>query len=176
MTKALLILGFLLFVCLNGPLSMAAKKQSKSFHQLQHPFGLGIILGEPTGISAKYYLSRQNALDFALAYSFGNAVGIITDYVWHKRGFFGKSSEFVSQLVAYYGAGGYLEFKSGNTNAGKGKSSNSEVRLAIRVPFGIDWMIPKSQIGLSLELVPGLRFIPGIAVILQGGIAGRYYF
>jgi hypothetical protein len=32
-----------------------------------HGFGMGIILGEPTGISAKLWTSRDNAFDFAAA-------------------------------------------------------------------------------------------------------------
>lgn len=35
-----------------------------------HGFGMGIILGEPTGLSAKAWTSNDNAFDFALAWSF----------------------------------------------------------------------------------------------------------
>ena len=31
---------------------------------------LGVILGEPTGLSAKYWMSQETALDFGAAWSF----------------------------------------------------------------------------------------------------------
>ncbi len=34
-------------------------------------FGLGVIIGEPTGISAKLWTSPINALDFGLGWSYG---------------------------------------------------------------------------------------------------------
>ena len=33
-------------------------------------FGLGVILGEPTGFSGKYWVDQDHAFDFGLAYSF----------------------------------------------------------------------------------------------------------
>ncbi len=36
----------------------------------QKDFGLGIILGEPTGVSGKLWTSSENAFDFAAAWSF----------------------------------------------------------------------------------------------------------
>ena len=33
-------------------------------------FGIGVILGEPTGLSGKYWISPERAFDAALAYSF----------------------------------------------------------------------------------------------------------
>ncbi len=48
-------------------------------------FGLGIILGEPTGVSAKLWTSGENAFDFAAAWSFKDDGHLLlqADYVWH---------------------------------------------------------------------------------------------
>ena len=35
-----------------------------------HEFGLGIQLGEPTGLNGKLWTGRSNAFDFTLAWSF----------------------------------------------------------------------------------------------------------
>jgi hypothetical protein len=48
-------------------------------------FGLGIILGEPTGISAKYWTGSTTALDFGLGYSFekNSRMHLHADYLFH---------------------------------------------------------------------------------------------
>ncbi len=48
-------------------------------------FGLGVILGEPTGLSGKYWTSSTNAIDGGLAWSFRHAgfFHVHADYLWH---------------------------------------------------------------------------------------------
>src|SRR4030065_2816368 len=77
-----------------------------------HGFGMGIILGEPTGLSAKAWTSSDNAFDFALAWSFrdyhrdndnNNNDGDVllqADYVWH---FFNAISVSSGKLPIYVG-------------------------------------------------------------------------
>jgi hypothetical protein len=43
---------------------------SLSVTYAQKDFGIGIILGDPTGVSAKVYTGSENAFDFAAAWSF----------------------------------------------------------------------------------------------------------
>ena len=53
----------------------------------QKGFGLGVVLGEPTGISAKYWLTSGGALDFGLGYSFTSSNSVFdfyADYVFHS--------------------------------------------------------------------------------------------
>ena len=42
-----------------------------------HGFGLGIIFGEPTGLSAKLWTSKVNAFDFGLGWSVGGDRSLI---------------------------------------------------------------------------------------------------
>src|SRR6185369_16680801 len=47
-------------------------------------FGVGIILGEPTGITAKLYLQDDQAIQAALGFAFiGNGLHAHVDYVFH---------------------------------------------------------------------------------------------
>ena len=57
---------------------------TSSFAQSEN-FGLGAIIGKPTGISGKYWLNNENAIDAALGYSFENnsSINIHADYLWH---------------------------------------------------------------------------------------------
>jgi len=51
-------------------------------------FGLGVILGEPTGISWKAWTGSRSAIDGAVAWSFEKeaAVHLHADLLWHNFG------------------------------------------------------------------------------------------
>ena len=76
-------------------------------------FGLGLIIGEPTGISAKYWTSSVNAFDFGLGWSIGgdrigkykgfydggSRIHFHMDYLWHSFNAIHSSERF----PLYYG-------------------------------------------------------------------------
>src|SRR3989304_8372858 len=70
-----------------------------------HGFGMGLILGEPTGLSAKLWTSGDNAFDFAAAWSFKGDGSLLlqADYVWH---FFNLMPVSPGKLPLYIGIGG----------------------------------------------------------------------
>jgi hypothetical protein len=143
-----------------------------------HPFGLGIVLGEPTGLSAKYWVTSHHAVDFGLAYSFNSFVYIFADYLFHFPGAFGTSSRFVTQLNPYIGIGGIF---LGSTSSGRVDnkyftSGGSSAGVGLRLPLGIEWSPGEPPLGIFVELVPGIGIIPSTFGFLEGGIGVRYYF
>ncbi|MDP2038345.1 MAG: hypothetical protein Q8L04_13255, partial [Ignavibacteria bacterium] len=79
-------------------------------------FGIGVIIGEPTGLSAKYWLDKNKALDFSLAYSFVqsvNALSIHCDYIYHDYDVI-KSD---LRIPVYYGFGARLRVGNDDKNA-----------------------------------------------------------
>jgi hypothetical protein len=126
----------------------------------QGKFGLGIILGEPTGISAKVWTTGTTAVDGAIAWSFANesALHIHADFLLHNFSVFSK----VAPL--YYGIGGRIKFREDDT------------RIGIRVPVGVAYDIPSTQIDLFLEIVPLLNLNPSTSFTMNGAIGGRFYF
>ena len=52
----------------------------------EYGFGAGIVLGEPTGISLKYWTKPTNAWDAGVAWGFGRegAFHLHADHLWHK--------------------------------------------------------------------------------------------
>ena len=138
-------------------------------------FGLGVIIGEPTGLSAKYWLSHDNALDFGLGWSVGsNWVGrdrghdyrgrrvhFHMDYLWHSFNAIHSNQRF----PLYYGIGGRL-----NTGTGYDES------LALRGVIGIVWLPLNTPADIFIEVVPSLELLPGTGFGLDAGIGARYYF
>ncbi len=125
-------------------------------------FGLGIILGEPTGLSAKLWTGSENAFDFAAAWSFkgdGNLL-LQVDYVWHSFNLINVSS---GRLPLYYGIGG------------RAILSDDPV-VGVRIPVGLDYQFADAPIDIFLELAPILDLVPETDFDLGGGIGVRFWF
>jgi hypothetical protein len=126
----------------------------------QGKFGLGIILGEPTGISTKVWMPGNTAIDGAIAWSFANksALHIHADFLLHNFNVFSRV------VPLYYGIGGRIKFRE------------SETRIGVRIPVGIAYDIPSTQIDLFLEIVPLLNLNPSTSFTMNGAVGGRFYF
>jgi hypothetical protein len=128
----------------------------------QKDFGLGIILGEPTGVSAKLWTSGENAFDFAAAWSFQGEGNLLlqADYVWHIFRLIPVES---GRLPFYVGVGTEVIF------------SDNPV-LGVRVPLGLDYLFANAPVDIFVELVPILRLAPSTDFDFAGGIGARYWF
>jgi len=120
--------------------------------------GLGIILGEPTGLSGKMWTGGNTAVDGAAAWSFGDngALHLHADYLFHKNDLL----EFAS---LYYGLGARVKL-------------TDDVQVGIRIPFGLVHNLESAPIDIFLEIVPGLNLIPETNFGINGGLGARFYF
>ena len=125
-------------------------------------FGLGIILGEPTGVSAKLWTSSSNAFDFAAAWSFKGDGHLLlqADYVWHIFNLIPVSS---GKLPFYVGIGGRIIFAD-------------DPLIGARVPLGLDYLFADAPVDIFVELVPILDLAPETDFDFGGGIGARYWF
>jgi hypothetical protein len=152
----------------------------KSFAQdgdfgTRHNFGLGVMIGEPTGISAKLWTSNGNAFDFGLGWSMsgnqfgsnngyyngGSRIHFHMDYLWHSF----DTIHSTERLPLYYGFGGRI-------NSGAGHASS----LAIRGVLGIAWLPRGFPIDVFLEVAPSLQLTSSTGFGVDGGIGARYFF
>jgi hypothetical protein len=119
-------------------------------------FGLGIMVGAPTGLAGKYYLATRSttAIDFGIGtYYYGyydrDALHIHGDFLWHPVALASTPS---FQLPYYIGVGARLldhdeYYRDGRWWAGA-------TRLGVRVPFGIAFDFTRVPLDLFVELVP----------------------
>ena len=129
----------------------------------QKGFGLGVVLGEPTGISAKFWLTPGTALDFGLGYSFTSSNSLFdfyVDYVFHNSNMINSEENF----VIYYGPGARLNIKE------------STSRLGVRGVIGLLWLPRGTNFDVFVEVAPILDIIPETKFDFSGGIGGRYFF
>jgi hypothetical protein len=127
--------------------------------------GFGVIVGEPTGLSAKFWLGGNTAVDAAAAWSVYRyaALHVHGDFLWHS---FDLLKVSPGQLPLYLGIGGRLKLAS----------DNYKTRVGMRVPFGLEYLFDELPIGLFLEVVPILNLLPETGFDMNGAIGGRFYF
>src|SRR5947209_3764573 len=69
----------------------AMRYQSHSSNwEHEHPFGLGVILGEPTGFNAAYQFTREVGMDVGLTYSFREYFMTYADATYSFRDLFSR--------------------------------------------------------------------------------------
>jgi hypothetical protein len=131
-------------------------------HAQDRGFGLGIILGEPTGVSGKLWTSGTNAFDFGAAWSFSGDGNLLlqADYVWH---IFRLIPVPEGKLPFYVGVGGRVVF-------------SDNAKIGVRVPLGLDYMFSNAPVDIFVELVPILNLAPSTDFDFNGGIGARYWF
>jgi hypothetical protein len=125
-------------------------------------FGLGIILGEPTGISGKQWLSETSAVDGAAAWNFGSGgrLHIHATYLLHNYDVFNVKE---GRLPLYYGIGGRIAFAK-QTVAG------------LRGVVGAAYHFSGAPVDAFLEIAPIMDLVPGTSFHVHGGIGARFFF
>lgn len=127
--------------------------------------GLGLIGGEPTGLSAKVWAGSRVGFDAAVAWSVWRyaALHVHADVLLHTRN---KVYEGIGFLPLYAGVGGRVKLSSGS----------NPLLVGLRVPFGAEYVLPFMPLGFFLEVVPVANVIPSIGLDWNGAAGFRYYF
>lgn len=137
------------------------------------PFGLGIILGEPSGLSLKLFIDRRHAFDAAIDYSLVDDVLYLhADYLLHFSGWAVRGGT-PHQFVPYVGIGGKIAVRDRDRH---GHDDDRSGALGVRVPLGIAWLPGRLPIDIFLEIVPGLFILPETDPDLDAGLGLRYFF
>lgn len=139
-------------------------------------FGLGIILGDPTGISFKVWTSKTTAFDGGFAWSFGkyDAVHIHADYLWHSLNLAQITPN--NWLYMHYGIGGRFVAAGSDEDANVNDENDTKARIGIRIPIGIDYRLRTTPVDFFIEVAPVFDVVPETELSFNAGIGVRYYF
>lgn len=140
------------------------------------PFGLGLVIGDPTALTMKYDQSSNDAFDFGLAFNFDKWILVYGDYQYKFAGAFRSAP----QLTPYLGIGAVIVGSNRSLDDTRHyqyftSTTSSKVAMGLRVPLGLEWR-PNAPIGVFIEIAPGVALIPATASFIQGGLGIRYYF
>lgn len=141
-------------------------------------FGAGIMVGEPTGVSVKGWLSADRAIDGGLAWSLRGAsyFSIHADYLFHNMELIKLNK---GRLPLYYGPGVRLRSWTGDRYWDHGRwygYEGSRARLGVRFPVGLDYLPDNSPVDVFLEVAPALDLLPSTSFDIGAAIRVRYWF
>lgn len=165
-----------LALLLISTLFMTSSVQAKDYPD--QALGAGFVLGNPSALSAKYWMDSKRALDAALAFSVSDYVLVHANYLMHFPGFFKTQNPYVNRMVPYIGGGLVFVIAQKDRSTGDGfvGKKSGAFGLGIRMPLGIEWLIKEVPLGVYLEAAPGLALTPSTSGFIQGGLGVRYYF
>lgn len=130
----------------------------------RNKFGIGVIIGEPTGITGKYMLNNKNAIDAGVGWKTGgdNELHIYGDYLFHLYDVIEVPK---GQLPIYFGGGARWVSRE-----------DKDDKFGIRVPIGVEYLFEDLPLGAFIELVPVLNLTPDTDFDLEAGTGIRYFF
>jgi len=109
-------------------------------------YELGVIVGEPTGLSAKQNLGGNKALDAAAAWSFSGekSLSLHSDYLWFRNEVIKVEK---GRLPLYYGVGARLKLQDRSV-------------IGARFPVGLQYFFQGGKFTCFLEIAPILDLLP----------------
>lgn len=179
-------------------LGLMAPDLSAQSSERSGKFGLGLVLGDPTGFNAKYWLNNRNALDFMLGW---NSFGYRRSYYRDDR-CYGYDFRVNNPNRCYdYREDGY-RWDQFHFHMDYLVHRFDIIRADIPIPvyFGggvqyeyrrywedLSWLGPRGTIGIAMmpktipfdfffELAPVFYILPGPEFNLNGGIGARFWF
>jgi hypothetical protein len=138
--------------------------------------GVGIMIGEPTGIAAKLYLMDDQAVQAAVGLTFvSGGFQAHADYVFHPW-ILEEREAFT--LPAYVGPGIRL------MQHAAGRDGDDDFRIGARAVAGLLFDFKEVPLDAFVEVagIVEVRFgsddpnVNGLGLALNGGIGARYYF
>ncbi|MCO5142244.1 MAG: hypothetical protein M9962_04040 [Oligoflexia bacterium] len=136
----------------------------KSYADL--PLGAGVLLGSPTGATARYWLNDEHSIDMAAGWTvFGaSKFHLHADFLFSRNGMLEVKGE---PFDLYFGAGLGLRSKSGR--------ADGELVFGPRVPVGVSYEFEEPNLEVFAQGAVNLGVIPSTDFYVDAGVGVRFY-
>lgn len=144
-------------------------------------FGLGLELGEPTGLQGKWFYTSDKAIDFGIGdiYDYYDYRGLYLygDHLWHPANL---ASTQAFELPFYVGVGAALwrweDYRFAPNITGSA--------MGVRVPIGLDFDFNNTPLDIYIQVVPSAYLFVDAPmgydhtgyIIVDGSAGIRYWF
>lgn len=138
-------------------------------------FGFGIMFGDPTGGTLKFWTNRENAFVVDVGNSYFGGIRINGDYLWHF-------DAFNSQVVKLYAGPGLV------VGIGEGHSywykddhkkfywrESGDAGIGVRGVFGVNIIPRRAPLEIFLELGVLIGISPAFGTGVDTGLGIRFY-
>src|SRR5690606_3547873 len=163
--RLFLALILLSIICISS--AQAQSPQGKNF-------GFGIVLGEPTGGTLKFWTQRPNAIVVNIGSSYFGNLRIGADYLWHFDAF---NSDIA---FLYAGPGAAIGFGEGKGFWYKGKNGfyfreNKGAGLGVRGVFGVNVVPQRIPLEFFFEVGALIGIVPDFGSAVDAALGMRFY-
>jgi hypothetical protein len=130
----------------------------------EEQFGLGVMVGQPSGVSGKYFIDKYNALDAGFGWSLDSDhdFHIHADYLYHFYSFIDSGT---GETPIYLGVGARAVFRDDKDN-----------KAGFRFPLGVEHLFKSAPFDVFAEIVPIFNVSPDTEFDLEGVVGARFYF
>jgi hypothetical protein len=157
-----------LIACLTLACSLAQGATSLNAADLGIPaqsgFGAGVMIGEPTGVSVKYWLDERSAIDGVVGWSFEgrNDLHLHADYLYH---IFDLIDVGRDRFAVYFGGGVRYKLVEHRSDW-----------FGLRGVGGVAYLFQEIPVDVFLELGPVFDLTPDTRLTLGAGVGARFWF
>jgi len=121
--------------------------------------GVGIVVGDPTGGTFRYFLTPTRSLDLGVGFS--GDVAMWADHSWHAWDLLPRP------------ASGETDFW---VSAGVRLEPGDDTEFGVRTMLGASYWLPQRPVELFATAGPVFRMTPSGGVDADGGVGVRFYF
>ena len=150
-------------------------------HAQESRFGLGGVIGQPTGVTMKWNIGSSNGIELAAGFGgfYGNHLHIHAAYMWE----FEMVQMDRARMDLYVGIGpkiGYFDRWRGYCGGARRDrwdcGDRGQVWFAARAPVGLDFVFKQRPLDVYVELAPGLYFFRHVGFSIDAAAGARYWF
>lgn len=148
--------------------ALAAPPVAASAEGAPTGFGLGVVVGEPTALSAAYKGGGRTWIDAAIGWSFPREWMAFHADLLLTPATLASPDLGELRFPLYLGVGPRVRIDF--------DTYGDRDSVGVRVPFGMGLYHPSVPVEGFLELVPGIGIIPETEPYVDIGLGVRYYF
>jgi len=154
----------------NAPTSGGISSPAVSLEPAKEPgypdrrIGVGLMAGEPSGVSLKYWLSEDSAIDAGVGWSFhdDDDFHFHADYLFHL---FDLIPFDPGRMPVYFGGGARVKIRD-----------HRDDLFGLRAVAGVEYLFEKVPVDLFVEAGPVFDVAPDFEVRFTAAIGARYWF
>lgn len=142
-------------------------------------FGLGVILGTPSGLSLKIPANPNNSINVIAGWDLDDGPGpgpgynddccssfyLGADYIFYNYNLIRVQR---GRMPLYYGPGLNASFWDA--------PGDDDVRVGFRIAVGLEYQFATAPFDIFVEIAPGVNVIPSTDGYVSAGIGTRFFF
>lgn len=139
-------------------------------------FGFGVILGDPTGLTAKFWSTSENAFALSLGNSYFGAFRVTGDFLWHFNAFNTQTVKLYAGPGIAVGIGerGGWFYRDKDGDRWWIRDDNG-LGLGVRGIFGLNIIPRNTPLEFFIEAGVLVGLVPGFGGVGEGAVGFRFY-